>query len=134
MKKCTYCGKEYPEEASVCAIDQQPLVSDIPTPENAPEPVVAEPEEPGEESGEEPEVITRTDVPEGYVSLAMVSSHEAARLLHEFEKEGIPFLIDRIDTADHTGRGIRKASLIEICVRSEDRERAMKIYTKDWQV
>ena len=28
MKKCTYCGKEYPEGAEVCAIDGQPLVSD----------------------------------------------------------------------------------------------------------
>jgi len=25
MKKCSYCGKEYPDEASVCAIDGQPL-------------------------------------------------------------------------------------------------------------
>jgi len=28
MKKCTYCGKEYPDEAEVCAIDQEPLESD----------------------------------------------------------------------------------------------------------
>ncbi len=27
MKKCTWCGKEYPDEASVCALDQQPLTS-----------------------------------------------------------------------------------------------------------
>ena len=26
MKKCTYCGKEYPDDAAVCAVDQQPLV------------------------------------------------------------------------------------------------------------
>src|ERR1700722_7366901 len=25
MKKCDYCGKEYPDDASVCALDQQPL-------------------------------------------------------------------------------------------------------------
>jgi hypothetical protein len=25
MKKCVYCGKEYPDEASVCAIDLNPL-------------------------------------------------------------------------------------------------------------
>jgi hypothetical protein len=25
MKRCTYCGKEYPDEVSVCATDQQPL-------------------------------------------------------------------------------------------------------------
>jgi hypothetical protein len=26
MKKCTYCGKEYPDTATVCAVDGQPLV------------------------------------------------------------------------------------------------------------
>ncbi len=28
MKKCSYCGKEYPDEATVCAIDGQPMISD----------------------------------------------------------------------------------------------------------
>jgi hypothetical protein len=26
MKQCTYCGKEYPDDATVCEIDRQPLV------------------------------------------------------------------------------------------------------------
>ena len=26
MKKCTYCGKEYPDEAKACAVDAQPLI------------------------------------------------------------------------------------------------------------
>jgi hypothetical protein len=30
MKKCTYCGKQYPDEAMVCAIDQTELLSDKP--------------------------------------------------------------------------------------------------------
>ena len=25
MKKCSYCGKAYPDEASICDIDQEPL-------------------------------------------------------------------------------------------------------------
>jgi hypothetical protein len=25
MKKCTYCGKEYPDDATACSIDEQPL-------------------------------------------------------------------------------------------------------------
>ncbi|MGA2240815.1 MAG: hypothetical protein ABSH11_02100 [Verrucomicrobiota bacterium] len=33
MKKCTYCGKEYPDEASECVIDGQPLASFPPEPE-----------------------------------------------------------------------------------------------------
>jgi hypothetical protein len=27
MKKCTYCGKEYPDEATVCEFDANPLVA-----------------------------------------------------------------------------------------------------------
>jgi hypothetical protein len=30
MKSCPYCGKEYPDDATVCLIDQQSLVSDAP--------------------------------------------------------------------------------------------------------
>jgi len=32
MKKCTYCGKQYPDEALVCGIDQNPLESIVPPP------------------------------------------------------------------------------------------------------
>jgi hypothetical protein len=32
MKKCTYCGKEYSDEALVCVFDQEPLQSDIAAP------------------------------------------------------------------------------------------------------
>jgi hypothetical protein len=40
MKKCTYCGTEYPDEALVCAIDGQPLREVIPAaPESLPPPV-----------------------------------------------------------------------------------------------
>ncbi|HEY4416834.1 MAG TPA: hypothetical protein VGO57_14175 [Verrucomicrobiae bacterium] len=27
MKTCSYCGRQYPDDAEVCAIDQQPLVA-----------------------------------------------------------------------------------------------------------
>jgi hypothetical protein len=36
MKQCSYCGKEYPDDATVCPMDRQPLVSDVepsPSPE-----------------------------------------------------------------------------------------------------
>ncbi|MEI8291788.1 MAG: hypothetical protein WCH99_20155 [Verrucomicrobiota bacterium] len=35
MKKCPHCGKEYPDEATVCVIDNQPLKSFPLTPEPA---------------------------------------------------------------------------------------------------
>jgi len=43
MKKCTYCGKEYPDEASICANDAQPL-RDVaaPSPPTAPSIPVSE--------------------------------------------------------------------------------------------
>jgi hypothetical protein len=28
MKKCSYCGKEYPDDATICAVDQHPLVTE----------------------------------------------------------------------------------------------------------
>jgi hypothetical protein len=40
MKQCTYCGKEYPDEASICAIDAQPLRDVVPPlPASPPSPV-----------------------------------------------------------------------------------------------
>ena len=32
MKRCPYCGKEYSDEYSVCAIDENPLESSVSTP------------------------------------------------------------------------------------------------------
>ena len=46
MKKCPYCGKEYPDEATVCIIDAHPLIDPSkPTVEEAP-PVKEEPPPP----------------------------------------------------------------------------------------
>ncbi len=36
MKKCSYCGKEYPDNAVVCVLDQSPLVFSKPKPLTAP--------------------------------------------------------------------------------------------------
>ena len=43
MKKCSYCGAEYPDDAVMCAIDQTPL--DRPSAPPPPEPKRAKPAE-----------------------------------------------------------------------------------------
>jgi hypothetical protein len=43
VKKCTYCGKEYPDDASVCAVDQQPLQQIQPPLVNRPAPFTSPP-------------------------------------------------------------------------------------------
>lgn len=39
MKKCTYCGKEYPDEVTVCELDANPLVA-VKSAKAAPTPTV----------------------------------------------------------------------------------------------
>lgn len=127
MKKCPYCGKEYPDDATVCAIDQEPLQSDTPPAAQTSEDPKPDSEEPVK-GNEEPEV------PEGFRRLGSFDPFEAARILRQFEEAGIQFLIDRVESLRETGRGIRRQALIEICVRLEDDERANKILTADWKV
>jgi hypothetical protein len=38
MKKCPYCGKEYPDDAEVCAVDQSPLTETAPALSPSPPP------------------------------------------------------------------------------------------------
>jgi hypothetical protein len=126
MKKCTYCGKEYPEDAVVCAIDQEPLQSDSPAP-------AADPVD-GDSAAAPVPADDGFEVPEGYLLLGSFDAFEAARLLRQFEPDGIRFLIDRIEKSLETGRGVRKQNLIQIYVHQEDQERANQILSQDWKV
>jgi hypothetical protein len=128
MKKCTYCGKEYPEEALVCAIDHEPLESDIPKPNLNSEVNNLDAVE------TEAQVDEETDVPEGFRCLGKFDTLEASRLLKKFETEKIRFLIDRIEKSVETGRGFRKIGLIEIDVHQDDYETANNILLEDWKV
>ena len=38
MKRCTYCGKEHPDDATSCSVDQEALTSCTPPVAAAPEP------------------------------------------------------------------------------------------------
>ncbi len=129
MKKCTYCGKEYPEEALICAIDHEPLQSDIP-PTNSDFEVNQI-----EEKAETPvQVDDETEAPAGFRCLGKFDTSEASRLLKRFEATGIRFLIDRIEKSAETGRGFRKIDLIEIDVHQDDYEAANNILLEDWKV
>ena len=35
MRRCTYCGKEYDDAATVCAVDLEPVVPVLPAPEGS---------------------------------------------------------------------------------------------------
>ena len=124
MKKCTYCGKEYPEDAVVCVIDEHPLESDQPAP--VPEPVseavgedskvsVVQAQNPPPASTDE-----MREVPEGFVLLGDMDPLEVNDLLGQFQTEGIRFLIDEVVRTRLTGRGSRKVYLVEICVHQDD--------------
>jgi len=132
MKKCPWCGQEYADEVSVCALDQNPLKSSNPAPrvEGCAESQIdcAEPSELPSSQDEE------KDVPEGFRYLGGFDASEAARLLRRFEDAGIRFQIDRVERRVPTARGVRNMSLIEIYVHQDDDERAGKIFTADWKV
>ena len=132
MSKCPWCGREYPDEVSVCAIDQNPLESSNPAPraEAFAKSQIdsAESSDPTNAQGEE------TDVPAGFRCLGGFDAFEASRLLKLFEDAGIRFQIDSVERRVQTSRGFRNTSLVEIYVHQDDDERAGKIFTADWKV
>jgi hypothetical protein len=125
MKKCTYCGRKYPDDAKVCAIDQMELESDKPVPS-----VVTD-----ERSAAGPiDADEGFEVPEGYRPLGSFDPFDASSLLHRFEQAGIRFLIDRVEQSVETGRSVRKRALIQIYVHLDDNEQASQILSEDWKV
>jgi len=125
MKKCTWCGKEYPDDAVVCALDQMELKSDQPEPSADSDNCSAAKPDPADEG---------LDVPEGYIQLGSFDPFDAAGLLRRYKQDGIRFLIDRVETSVVAVRGLSKRSLIQICVHNDDFERASKILAEDWKV
>jgi hypothetical protein len=120
MKKCTYCGKEYPDEAEICVTDHEPLQTDPPTS--------------SADSSDTPISADALEVPDDYICLGHFDPFDAARLLQEFESDGIRFLIERVEKSVEAGRGIRKQNFVEIDVHHEDEKRASAILTRDWKI
>jgi hypothetical protein len=134
MKKCPWCGREYPDEVAVCAIDQNPLESSSSNPAPPAEALVKPQIDCAESSDLPSPKDEETEVPEGFRYLGGFDALEAGRLLRQFEDAGIRFQIDRVERRVPTIRGFRNMSLIEIYVHQDDDERAGKIFTADWKV
>src|SRR6185437_3008049 len=130
MKKCPYCGKEYSDEYSECAIDQNPLESCNPEPP----PPASNPEA---RSVESPTNISQEDAdtkePDGFRSLGMFDPFEADRFLKRFTQAGVRFQIDRIERRVFTsgrawsGAGYVTRNAIKIFVHKDDEQQAAKI-------
>ncbi|HEY2083628.1 MAG TPA: hypothetical protein VGI88_12665 [Verrucomicrobiae bacterium] len=146
MKRCPYCGKEYSDEYSVCAIDENPLASCDPKPlTQSSEPVESEePDPPPPDYSVDfswkavaaagSKVIT----PEGFGFLGTFGSFNAKRLLDKFAKAGIRFQLRKIPkrrvfvSAEYAEYDTQKE--IQIFVYKYDEEAAAQIYTADWRV
>ena len=103
MKRCPYCGKEYPDEASECAIDGQPL---------APFPPEVVPTE-GDSCDEPKMTVVRT-----------FSSHEAAQLAaSNLEAHGIGCWI-KADDCGGMYPNLTAPGGVRLLVRIEDAEEA----------
>ena len=134
MKKCPWCGQEYPDEVSVCAIDQSPLESRDPRPAAA----VSQPEdssvavESSEATSQENEDTTALD---GFWSLGAFDAFEADRLLKRFLDTDNRFQIDRIERRERSGStSYRTVGYVEIFIHVDDYEEANQILTADWKV
>jgi len=117
MKKCTYCGKEYPDDAKVCAIDQEPLASDK---------TEVKPDAAG----------AKQEVPDGFIFLCAFEPLEAARILRRFEDVGIDYFTEKgeIMQLDLPVGGHQMVPRIGIFVQVHDEERAKNVAYEDYMV
>ena len=134
MKKCPWCGQKYPDEVSVCAIDQSPLESCDPMPA----PAVSKSQESETdqvESSAPSQEAQDTAAPDGFRWLGAFDAFDAERLLKRFSETGIRFEINRIERRERSGStSYRTVGYIEIFIHADDYEQANQILTADWKV
>ena len=136
MKKCPWCGKEYPDDVSVCVTDGNPLESDGPAavaPVEAAPPTPLPPQDVVEERIEDdPQESEDLEGSDGYQLFNVFSDAlEADRLLQRLSAANISFRIARVEQRD--GRG-RMMGVIEVYVLPQDCEKASQILMGGAQV
>ena len=137
MKKCPWCGHEYPDQASVSAIDQSPLQPRDPVP-SAGVSQLKESSGAGRESietaGQEEEVKI-TAAPDGFRAMGAFDAFEANPLLKRFLDADIRFQIDTIERRERSGSSnYRTVGYVQIFIHTDDYEKADQIRTADWKV
>jgi hypothetical protein len=147
MKKCAWCGREYPDDVQTCPIDQSPLDSGGPASTPAASSFEkAEIECPGTELVTETTGAPESSDPDGHETdsddadqdefqpFGTYDAFEADKLLKKFVDARLRFQIDRVEHRTAASRGMRMQSSIEIFVHRDDREAATKIFMADLKV
>ena len=128
MKRCTYCGKEYSDDAVVCAIDQEPLDSDQPDPSAA---LFTN----SSASSNSIPSVNDIELPDGFIPLEIVDPEDAPRIIQRLQYADIHGIIATTEMlAEPDSRGSRKKTFIYFAVHTKDEERARKIIFDDCKV
>ncbi len=136
MKMCPWCGKEYPDEVSNCAIDQYLLEPREP----AAAPPVSEREESEAEEVESPALIQKAEdegAPDGFQSPGAFVASDAERLLMRLSEANIQFKIDQLERRGRVAGAedwISQIIYIKIFVHNDGYEKAFPIVSEGWKV
>lgn len=130
MKRCSYCGAEYPDDAAMCAIDHTSLESSKPAPAPVkPKQKVLKEVQPAPIP--EAENIPK---PEDFRCLWRIDAFDADRLLKQFADAGIRFRIEQIVSQPSIIDQRPPILKVDVHVHWDDEEKAMKIIGADWKV
>ena len=130
MKKCPWCGQQYPDEAVICATDRNTLQPCDPE-------TSAAGSKPQDFKNTMVHVAEAADLCSGddpFFPLVRFDATEAARLLQRFEQGGVRFQIERVDRRVRSLESSRTVGMIQIYVHRDDKQRAMEIFSADWKV
>jgi len=134
MKRCSYCGARYSDDATLCAIDHRPLESSNPAPAPAKaEHDVLKKAQPDQIPEAENIPIPR---PEDFRCLWYIDAVDADTLLKQFSDAGIRFKLVVHENGRHWDSygGYLPVDKIDVHVHWDDEEKAMKIIAADWQL